>query len=1091
MDAAARSLFSKYLRLIQDELQSGNATERTHYPALKALMESLQPEVKASVEPKRIECGAPDFIVTRGNIPLGYIEAKDVGVSLRKAERSEQLKRYFNASLPNIILTDFITFRWYFDGNLIDESKVGRVGRDNKIKADAGGVDKTYRLLTGFLEKEYPSVGTPKDLAERLARLAHLCRETIVSTFNVEDKAGSLHTQLEAFRDNLIPDLKPEDFADMYAQTIAYGFFAARCECENPKKFSRWEAARLIPKTNPFLRKFFDHVAGSELDGRIEWVVDDLVELLRRADMAEVLREFGRRTRREDPVVHFYETFLKAYDPKMREMRGVYYTPEPVVSYIVRAVDDMLKEEFDRPDGLADPGVYILDPACGTSTFLFEVVKHIYEHLRGRGQAGAWDNYVEKRLLPRLFGFELLMAPYAVAHLKLSLLLKELGYRFKSNERINIYLTNSLEEAMKKSQVLPFARFISEEADTAAEIKKDLPIMVVLGNPPYSGHSANRSYKEMDIQKGEKYEKRVGGRLVEKVAKKNMKLKVPTFIGRLIDDYKYVEGAPLGERNPKWLQDDYVKFIRFAQWRIEQTGHGIVGYISNHAYLDNPTFRGMRQSLMKTFDTIDLLDLHGNARKKEVCPDGSKDENVFDIQQGVAIGIFTRLKECTGKSRVRHGDIWGTRDAKEKTLMGLSPKSRMLKKISPLSPSYYFVRRDTRLMKEYESGQPLTSIFPANSAGIVTARDKLTIGWSSDEVWKAVRDFINRPIEATREKFELGRDTRDWKVALAQEDIRSNGPSKKQIVPIMYRPFDVRFTYYTGQTRGFICMPRKRIMRHMLEGNNLGLISARSNKSPSADHFFCSRFVTEAKCGESTTQSYLFPLYLFEGKDDVNSTSGGGGGGSNQGMMVFEPRAKYDVRRANLNRNFIRELEAKLKLRFVETGKGDLKKTFGPEDVFHYIYAIFHAPTYRERYAEFLKSDFPRVPLTSRKPLFKKLTSFGEELVALHLMESPRLDGFITAYNVPGDNLIEKVRYVDNRKRAYINKEQFFDGVPQDVWEFHVGGYRVCEKWLKDRKGGKLAFDDIRHYQRMVVALNETIRLMQDIDRAVPQWPID
>ncbi len=1091
MDAAARSLFSKYLRLIQDELQSGSATERTHYPALKALMESLHPEVKASVEPKRIECGAPDFIVTRGNIPLGYIEAKDVGVSLRKAERSEQLKRYFNASLPNIILTDFITFRWYFDGNLIDESKVGRVGRDNKIKADAGGVDKTYRLLTGFLEKEYPSVGTPKDLAERLARLAHLCRETIVSTFNVEDKAGSLHTQLEAFRDNLIPDLKPEDFADMYAQTIAYGFFAARCECENPKKFSRWEAARLIPKTNPFLRKFFDHVAGSELDGRIEWVVDDLVELLRRADMAEVLREFGRRTRREDPVVHFYETFLKAYDPKMREMRGVYYTPEPVVSYIVRAVDDMLKEEFDRPDGLADPGVYILDPACGTSTFLFEVVKHIYEHLRGRGQAGAWDNYVEKRLLPRLFGFELLMAPYAVAHLKLSLLLKELGYRFKSNERINIYLTNSLEEAMEKSQVLPFARFISEEADTAAEIKKDLPIMVVLGNPPYSGHSANRSYKEMDIRKGEKYEKRVGCRWVEKVAKKNMKLKVPTFIGRLIDDYKYVEGAPLGERNPKWLQDDYVKFIRFAQWRIEQTGHGIVGYISNHAYLDNPTFRGMRQSLMKTFDTIDLLDLHGNARKKEVCPDGSKDENVFDIQQGVAIGIFTRLKECTGKSRVRHGDIWGTRDAKEKTLMGLSPKSRMLKKISPLSPSYYFVRRDTRLGREYEAGWKIMDIMEVNSVGIVTSRDSLVFGFNAEELQEKIKRFAAPSISETDITVEFGlRNKANWNISDVRKQVAKTD-WRKSVTSCLYRPFDIRSLCYDDL---LIERSRRKVMQHMLAGGNLGLMTTRNVEIERGfEHIFCTRDIAQHHSVSLKEVNYLFPLYLHhkDKENNNNNVSIGGGGGSNQGMMVFEPRAKYQARRANLNRNFIRELEAKLKLRFVETGKGDLKKTFGPEDVFHYIYAIFHAPTYRERYAEFLKSDFPRVPLTSRKPLFKKLASFGEELVALHLMESPRLDGFITAYNVPGDNLVEKVRYVDNKKRVYINKEQFFDGVPQDVWEFHVGGYRVCEKWLKDRKGGKLAFDDIRHYQRMVVALNKTIRLMQDIDRAIPQWPID
>ena len=492
---------------------------------------------------------------------------------------------------------------------------------------------------------------------------------------------------------------------------------------------------------------------------------------------------------------------------------------------------------------------------------------------------------------------------------------------------------------------------------------------------------------------------------------------------------------------------------------------------------------------MESFDTIDILDLHGSTKKKEVCPDGSKDENVFAIQQGVAISIFTKLKESTGKCRVRHGDIWGTQKDKYASLWKLGPKSRHQKRIKPRTPSYYFIPRDTTLAKEYEQYWKITDIMKVNSVGIVTARDKLTIRWSEDEVWKTVNRFINLTDEKAKEQFKLQQDARDWKVSLAQEDIRSTGPIRDNIIPISYRPFDARFTYYTGQARGYICMPRKNVMQQMLAKENLGLITARSNKSPSPDHFFCSRLITEAKCGESTTQSYLLPLYIYP-EEKKNS---GGGNGNHGNMMLFEPGAKYATRRTNLDAAFIAEMETKLKMSFIETGsgKGDLKKTFGPEDIFHYIYAIFHSPTYRSRYAEFLKSDFPRLPLTSKKPLFRKLASLGEKLVGLHLMESSELDDFITVYNVTGNNLVEQVRYLDTKKQVYINKKQFFAKIPLEVWEFRIGGYKVCEKWLKDRKERKLSFEDIRHYQKLIAAISKTLRLMRAIDKAIPDWPIE
>lgn len=615
-----------YLKAVESALRAGNATEHTHRPALKALIEGLAPGVVATNEPKRVACGAPDYIVTRGQTPLGYVEAKDVDVSLAKTERGEQLRRYLE-SLGNLVLTDYLEFRWYVGGEHRMTARLASTSADGKLRIEPGGAEATLQLLHAFLAAEAPTVAKPKELAERMAALARLIRETIERAFADEDGGGTLHQQMEGFRRVLLHDLTPAPFADMYAQTIAYGLFAARVNAPGEGRFTREHAAYELPKTNPFLRKMFGYVAGPELDARIEWAVDDLAELLSRADMAAVLRDFGRRTRQEDPVVHFYETFLAAYDPRMRESRGVYYTPEPVVSYLVRSVDHLLKTEFGIADGLADTGkirvpnpdpkakgktvevhrVQILDPAAGTGTFLHGVIDQIHQHLTEQGQAGAWSQYVPQHLLPRLWGFELLMAPYAVAHLKLGLQLRELGYDFASDERLGIYLTNTLEEAHQMSGLPLFAQWIAEEANAANRVKAELPILVVLGNPPYSGISSNMSPK----------------------------------MAALVDAYKQVDGKPLGERK-HWLQDDYVKFIRFGQTRIEQTGHGILAFVTNHGYLDNPTFRGMRQSLMRTFDEIRVLDLHGSSKKRERSPDGSKDENVFDIQQGVAIVLAVK-----------------------------------------------------------------------------------------------------------------------------------------------------------------------------------------------------------------------------------------------------------------------------------------------------------------------------------------------------------------------------------------------------------------------------------------------------------------
>ncbi len=605
--------FDTYLKSIQKNLQKGS--ERSHYPALKDLLDDPVKGIDAVIEEKGNKAGIPDFTVKRRELLVGYVEAKDVGLDLDQIEKTEQLKRYLEA-FPNLVLTNYIEFRWYVNGKRRQKEILADLNGD---KVQAKNTDKITALLDQFLNYTGEIISSPEDLARQMARLTKAIWLATETALDLEATEGELHQLKQGFSEVLLPDISDSDFADMYAQTISYGLFTARVgHAQNPagEQFTRRTAGTYIPATNPFLKRLFNTIVETDAISQIDWAIDDLVQLLSQVDMGNILENFGRRTRQEDPVVHFYETFLAAYNSALRKSRGVYYTPEPVVSFIVRSIDAILKDRFDLPLGLADntkdpvtqkPRVQILDPATGTGTFLYEVVKQIYRNLEEIGMANQWDNYVRENLLNRLFGFELLMAPYAIAHLKLGLQLQELGYEFKGKQRLGIYLTNTLDEALKKSEIL-FGQYVAQEANEASTIKRDTPVMVVLGNPPYSYESSNTGQ----------------------------------WISSLVRDYYQVNGQPLNERNPKGLQDDYVKFIRFGQWRIDRTGSGILAFITNHGYLDNPTFRGMRQSLEKTFDEIYVMDLHGNSKKKEVAPDGSSDQNVFDIQQGVAVAIMVK-----------------------------------------------------------------------------------------------------------------------------------------------------------------------------------------------------------------------------------------------------------------------------------------------------------------------------------------------------------------------------------------------------------------------------------------------------------------
>ena len=1031
------------------------ATEHSYRPAFASLVEALGGDrVRTLNEPSHVACGAPDFIVERSGVPTGHVECKDVGVRLDDVENDAQLRRYRDG-LPNLILTNYLDFRWYTEGQLRQTARLGRLNGQTGMAFDREGAAQVGALFDGFFAADLPTINSPRELAERLAAKARLLRDGVARILAQKTRSGPLHGLLSAYREALIQNLNAADFADLQAQTAAYGLFAARCQHEPSKPFTRKEA--VFANTTPFLRDVFGRIAGPDIDPRLAWIVDDLARLLDRADMAAILADFGRRTRQEDPVVHFYEDFLAAYDPKLREVRGVYYTPEPVVSYIVRSVDRLLRDRFGLVDGLADtatvtverpdgepetgPRVLILDPAAGTGTFLREAIATIRAAIERKGLGGVWPDYVRDHLLPRLFGFELLMAPYAICHLKLAL---EIGgtaadFTLPEGERLRVFLTNTLEEPHERTGAL-FAHEIVREAAGADDVKRTKPVMVVLGNPPYSGHSANKG----------------------------------AWIAELIDDYK--RGFPELQKpaQGKWLSDDYVKFIRFAQWRIERTGEGVLGFVTNHGWLDNPTFRGMRHSLMETFDEIRVLDLHGNAKKKERAPDGGRDDNVFDIQQGVAIGLFVkRFGTADGPARVFHADLWGEREAgpdggKYGWLAANSVETTAWTELAPKPPLYLFVPRDEALLEEYEAAWSIAAIFSPNgdpAPGIVTTHDQFAISWTPAEAAAKVERLLATASEdEARSQWRLCSQNQ-WDYARAKREL-ADGAWRDRIEPILYRPFDVRTTVFDGNVA---VHRRERVMRHMLAGSNLALATTRATEIAGGwEHVFISRHLIQHHTVSLKEVNYLFPLYVYP---------------------------KEFRREPNLNPDFITTLSATLGLAFISDGTGDLDTTVGPEAVFHYVYAILHSPEYRRRYADFLKSDFPRIPLTNDHALFTKLAGLGKQLAALHLMETAGERP--SAFPVVGSNRMEKVRYAPPTDglpgRVWINRDQYFEGVAPAAWTFAIGGYRPAEKWLKDRKGRVLSFKDIVHYRTLCAALAETPDLMARIDETVAVhggWPI-
>lgn len=1066
---------SQYVESVNKRYKSGISREHAYRRDLEELIRELAPGVEITNEPANVtDCGNPDYVITKGKIPVGYIEAKDVGKDLNHKNYKDQFARYRKA-LDNLIITDYTWFQFFQNGELVHEIRIAETG-ENGICPLPENFEQFTALIRDFCTFIGQTIKSPKKLAEMMAGKAKLLQnilEQAVTSDETTQANSSLQDQYNSFKNILIHDLEPKAFADIYAQTLAYGMFAARLHDTCLDDFSRQEAAELIPKTNPFLRKLFGYIAGPDIDDRIRPTVDNLAEVFRATNVEALLKNFGKSTKTSDPIIHFYETFLSEYDPKLRKARGVWYTPEPVVSFIVRAVDELLKTEFGLKDGLADTSktkikvvaqgtavakgkdkgkaiieerevhrVQILDPAAGTGTFLAEVVKFIYN---GKFQAmqGAWSGYVEEHLIPRLNGFELLMASYAMAHLKLDMLLAETGYQPKKEQRFNVYLTNSLEEHHPDTGTL-FANWLSTEANEANHIKRDTPVMVVLGNPPYSGISNNM---------GE-------------------------WICNLIEDYKYVDGEHFGERK-HWLHDDYVKFIRYGQHFVDKNGEGILAYINNHSFIDNPTFRGMRWNLLRSFDKIFIIDLHGNSKRKEVCPDGSKDENVFDITAGVSINLFVKTgqKKPEALAEVWHCDLWGKREQKYDFLQEQKIGAVDFQKIEQQPENYFFSPRDFCLSANYNNGFSCADLFLVQSMGITSARDSFVIDVSRVTLLNRIELFSNLDIDdlTTREyffgdkkdgKYPKG-DTRGWKMDVARRSV-SNLDHGSKITPISYRPFDIRHIYYTPE---MVDWDRREVMTNLIQ-DNYAFCCVKLGRDSNAHNYFLTNHITDKSITSSLDNANVFPLYLY----------------SDDGQLDF---GEHQTRKPNLDSKIVAQIAEGLGLEFTNE-KEERDGTFAPIDLLDYIYAVLHSPAYREKYKEFLKIDFPRIPYPTDTEKFWQLVQLGGELRQLHLLESPVVERFITRYPVDGDNTVTRamtaksIGYEPVSKesgRVWINDTQYFENVPLIAWEFYIGGYQPAQKWLKDRNGRTLSFDDILHYQKIVVALTETDRLMKQIDQ--------
>jgi len=1029
-----QSLAITYLTEIRNQRAQSNSTNELSYrdflgKFLRGAAEALGRTAAFTGEAKKITFGRPDYEVTHGLKVIGYVEAEALGTPLNqlKGSAKEQNER-FRLNLHNFLLTNHTEFRLFLDGKEAAYAALPEPPEHGVVKVSETALDALQVLLENFLDAATPAAASPEAIARQLARHARFLRVAADAMLSHDD--SPLHSLWNLYKVTLFDGITAEKFADVYAQTFTYGLFLAWLNTDKTP-FDRQTALSAIPRAVPPIRVLLQFGGGNDLPEELHWIVDGICSDLDAADKEAATKHPAGIA---DPLIYFYETFLSAYDPALRERAGVYYTPDPVVDFLVRAVDDLLRRDFGKKTGLADESVRLLDPATGTATFLARAYRQVHQTMLGNGDGGLWPDLARTHLAKHFYGFERLPAAYTLAHVKLRQQLAELGVTLGDTERLPVYLADTMMNHVPDQMQLPGADVLSKEIREASHVRDKEPILVVLGNPPYNGKSENPS--------------------TDAAGK-------PTFIGDLIEDYKSVDGQRIRDRGGlKWLQNDYVKFIRFAQWRVQRTGSGVVAFITANSYLNNRTHRGMRQQLLKTFDEIYILDLHGNSNKKERSLDNSADVNVFQITEGVTIALFIKHGETHAhQATVCHASVYGSRQVKYDLLLSNNLETIDWEKLAPKAPFYSFVPQDETDEEEYNQGWSLPDVFSQNgnpSPGMLTTHDEFAIAFSEPEMITKVKNFLATKDESeARTLFKLCKQDQ-WDYANAKSSLKVTD-WQSEIKQVLYRPFDTRFTVYDNHVAVHL---RSKVNRHMLS-KNVGICTTKNVETQdSFAHIFACSIPFTHHAVSSKEINYIFPLWLYP----------------------TEAEAALGIGR-----------ETNLAPAFVAEVKERMGETPTPEDIFRYAYAIFHAPTYRTRYAAFLKTDFPRLPLPPDSETFQNLAALGAKLTALHLLEDPGLEPSGVAFPVAGDHTVKKMktalRYIppaaDGKPgRVRLNDTEYFEYVPPEAWEFRVGGYQPAAKWLEDRAGRTLTADDIAHYRRMIAAMRETAALLPLVEAA-------
>ncbi|EAI7226444.1 type ISP restriction/modification enzyme [Campylobacter jejuni] len=1085
-------MLKTYLENIKDI--SINDKEHTHRTALQNLLQAIkdnqdkQNKISIKQEPNNDKegRGAPDFLITKDFLTLGYIENKRVNANLDNIITSDQILKYTKLS-PNIILTDYLRFVLLSlnEKNEIIICKEVKICSLDEIKSIIKNqslletkTKELNELFAIFFSKIPNPINSALDFANHLSLRTRILKDELL--LSIENEA--LISLFNTFKETLYKELSYEEFCDSFAQTLTYSLFLAKLNNDTAKEIDLNNAKKFIPKSFPLIRSMSGFLDDSfENLESIKWLLEEIINIINHIDIASIIKELNKTGEKDlfnrptilsthkDPYLHFYETFLASYDPKLREVRGVYYTPAPVVIFIINAIDEVLKQDFNHKKGLSealDKNITLLDFATGTGTFLLEAFRKALEPISKNSV-----NYNPKALIDKFCGFEFLIAPYTIAHLKLSQSFKEeFNSPLNDNESLKIALTNTLySKSISKEQNDQNTLFtlidLTKEFKKAQKIKEE-QILIITGNPPYSGASSNKGLYEDEIKISYGLEPSKANLNKEQKEYINLYFQEKTKQNTKTFKAIYEKHKLENEKNPKWLLDDYVKFIRFAQSKIDSQENGIFAFISNNGFLDNPTFRGMRYSLMQSFDKIYILNLHGDTRKKEKAPDGSKDDNVFDIMQGVSINIFIKQNSKVKNTKIYYHDLYGKRKDKYEFLYENNLNSIKWTLVKNNEPFYLFLPQNNDLLEEYNKGISVKDIFMLSSVGIVGGRDKFVMSNSDnleslEELKTKIKRFLSLDIESARKEFDLGQDSRDWKIEYALKELKDTQNNSFNYKKIHYRPFDVRWTYYTGKSKGFHCMPRGEIFEHFLENENIGLICDRGTKLNNINNIFISNKIIDLHLVGSG--SYIYPLYLYP-----------------------TTRSKKFLKKENPNfneENFTSKIE-----NFKESFRAFIdelyKEKFSPEDILGYIYAVLFHKFYREKYLDFLKTDFPKILFTKDKNTFKNLSKLGLKLVNLHLLKNDELDfnvGEALFKDIKNKNLkIQKIKYNKDTKELFINESLYFTKVSLEIYEFKIGGYAVLDKYLKSHKEEDI---DHNHFTLIIQTLNETLKIQDEISK--------